>query len=97
MIVERDVDAWERSVYNSIAEPIEMGRKFPVNVIQYFDTFMRAFVTFHDAFERVMFHDKGVRKGMEDAKRDSILEYVYLPLCICSRKLTPCEIVVPKR
>ncbi|KAL7908269.1 hypothetical protein GGI35DRAFT_57003 [Trichoderma velutinum] len=74
MIVERDVDAWERSVYNSIAEPIEAGRKFPLNVIQYIDSFIKVFVTFHDAFEQAMFHGKGLRAGMEDAKRDSVLD-----------------------
>ncbi|KAL7931880.1 hypothetical protein V8C35DRAFT_104578 [Trichoderma chlorosporum] len=74
MIVERNVDAWERSVYNSIAEPMEARRKFPLNVVQYVDDFIKAFVTLHDAFERVMFHDKGLRAGMEDAKRDMIID-----------------------
>lgn len=76
MIVERDVDAWERSVYNSIAEPIEAGKKFPLNIIRYIDSFIEVFVTLHDAFEQVMFHGKGLRAGMEDAKRDNVLEYV---------------------
>ncbi|EHK18479.1 uncharacterized protein TRIVIDRAFT_47553 [Trichoderma virens Gv29-8] len=74
MIVERDVDAWERSVYNSIAEPIKAGKTFPLNVIQHIDGFIKVFVTLHDAFEQVMFHGKGLDAGMEDAKRDCILD-----------------------
>ncbi|KAL7944048.1 hypothetical protein V8C42DRAFT_358724 [Trichoderma barbatum] len=74
MIVERDVNAWARSVNNSIAEPIKMSRSFPLTIIQYFDAYTKGFVGLHNAFEDVMFHGKGIEEGMEDAKRDSIVD-----------------------
>jgi hypothetical protein len=51
-----------------------------LNVIRYIDSFIEVFVTLHDAFEQVMFHGKGLRAGMEDAKRDNVLEYIPFPL-----------------
>lgn len=80
MLVERDVNAWERSVNNTIVDVFNACRSFPMNITQYFDPYIKGFVGVHDAFEQVMFHKKGLIEGMEDAKRDSILEYVHLLL-----------------
>lgn len=49
-----------------------------MNTIQYIDPFIKSFVSLHDSFEQVMFHGKGMKGGMEEAKRDHISEYVNL-------------------
>ncbi|RFU74863.1 hypothetical protein TARUN_7374 [Trichoderma arundinaceum] len=74
MLVERDVNAWERSLNNTIKDVLTACRSFPMNTIQYIDPFIKSFVNLHDAFEEVMFHGKGLQGGMEDAKRDSIAD-----------------------
>ncbi|GFP60123.1 hypothetical protein ACSS6W_007729 [Trichoderma asperelloides] len=72
ILVERDVDAWERSLSNTIKGVFEACRSFPMNVTQHVDPFIKAFVALHNTFEDVMFHGKGVNGGMEEAKMDSI-------------------------
>lgn len=47
-----------------------------MNVSQYVDHYISGFVALHITFEDVMFHNKGMERGMEDAKRDNIAEYV---------------------
>lgn len=47
-----------------------------MNLGQYVDRYLNGFVALHLAFEEVMFNGKGMEGGMEDAKRDSIAEYV---------------------
>jgi hypothetical protein len=74
MLVERDVNAWERSLINTIAGVLQACRSFPMNTVQYVDPFIKSFITLHDSFEDVMFHGKGMDAGMEDAKRDNVLE-----------------------
>lgn len=76
IIVERDINAWERSLNNTVLPVFDGCRSFPMNISQYFDNFVKAFVASHIEFEDAMFHNKGIRAGMEDAKRDMISEYV---------------------
>lgn len=77
LLVERDVDAWERSINNSVKGAINLCKSFPMNILQYYDGYIGGFVGLHDAFEAIMFHGKGVEGGMEQAKRDSIAEYAF--------------------
>ncbi|KAL6902471.1 hypothetical protein GGI43DRAFT_340740 [Trichoderma evansii] len=72
IFVERDVNAWARSVNNSVKAMFDASRSFPMNVTQYVDDFVKGFVHLHNNFEDVMFHGKGVTGGMEEAKRDYI-------------------------
>ncbi|KAM0449799.1 hypothetical protein ACHAO4_007096 [Trichoderma viride] len=77
ILVERDVDAWERSLNNTVKAVIKACRSFPLNVSQYVDHYISGFVALHITFEDVMFHNKGMEEGMEEAKRDNITEYVH--------------------
>ncbi|KAL7793777.1 hypothetical protein V8C37DRAFT_77313 [Trichoderma ceciliae] len=72
MLVERDVNAWERSINKTIADMLKTCKSFPLNTLQYVDPFIKSFVTFHDAFGEALFHGRGVQGGMEDAKRHMI-------------------------
>ncbi|PTB63110.1 hypothetical protein BBK36DRAFT_1127129 [Trichoderma citrinoviride] len=74
ILVERDVNAWERSLNNTIAGILKACHSFPMNFTQYFDPWVKAFVGLHLAFEEVIFHNKGMEGGMEEAKKDSILD-----------------------
>ncbi|EHK47004.1 uncharacterized protein TrAtP1_010366 [Trichoderma atroviride] len=74
ILVERDVDAWERSLNNTVKAVIKACRSFPLNVSQYVDHYISGFVALHVTFEDVMFHNKGMEKGMEEAKRDVIAD-----------------------
>lgn len=64
---------------NTIAGMFKACNSFPITLTQYFDPWVKAFVGLHIAFEEVMFHNKGIKGGMEQAKRDCVLEYVYSP------------------
>ncbi|KAH6603821.1 hypothetical protein Trco_007267 [Trichoderma cornu-damae] len=74
MLVERDVNAWERSLNNTIKGVLQTCKSFPMNTIRHIDPFIKSFVALHEAFEEVTFHGKGIEGGMEDAKRDSIAD-----------------------
>ncbi|KAL7918417.1 hypothetical protein ACQKWADRAFT_304191 [Trichoderma austrokoningii] len=74
ILVERDVDAWERSFNNTVKAVFNACRSFPMNVVQYTDRYISGFVTLHITFEDAMFHNKGIAKGMEEAKRDTIAD-----------------------
>lgn len=64
---------------NTIAGMFKACNSFPMSITKYFDPWVKAFVGLHIAFEEVMFHYKGIKGGMEQAKKDSVLEYVLTP------------------
>lgn len=69
-----------------------------MNVTQYVDDFVKGFVHLHNNFEDVMFHGKGVTGGMEEAKRDSISEYVYALFSSCQlSKANKNKLIVVKK
>ncbi|KAL6898636.1 hypothetical protein GGI43DRAFT_428327 [Trichoderma evansii] len=72
ILVERDVDAWERSVNNTAKAMFVACRTFPMNITQYTDDYIKGFVHLNHAYEDVMFHNKGIKGGMEEAKKDSV-------------------------
>ncbi|KAH0489908.1 hypothetical protein TgHK011_001400 [Trichoderma gracile] len=92
ILVERDANAWERSMNNTIAGIFKACNSFPMSVTQYVDPWVKAFVGLHIAFEEVIFHYKGIEGGMELAKRDGALDAQKVKLSVPKDRLLCCTL-----
>lgn len=73
ILTERDMDAWTKSMNNTVVPVFQSMHAFPMNVIGLIDSFMDAVVKFHVTTEEIMFHGKGAgsAEGMRLCQEDT--------------------------
>lgn len=73
ILTERDMDAWTRSMNNTVVPVFQSMHAFPMNAIGMIDSFMDAVVKFHVTTEEIMFHGKGSgsAEGMRLCQEDT--------------------------
>lgn len=71
ILTERSLDAWLKSVLNSLKMTADAFHSFPMNVVRSMDGFVESFASLTDEIVDVTFNGKGFEAGAEDAKRDT--------------------------
>jgi len=72
ILVERDLNAWERSMLNIFPYLMAQCKSFQMNMAKHFEGYIQAFIDVHLTFEEVVLHSKGLKEGIECAKKDNI-------------------------